>query len=325
VIAISLLRRLLGLAQPEERPTDDADAGAEPGSRPGDASPGPPAPGPAAPRVDRLACPSCAVILDPPPSRNRLCPRCRQPIVVRRVDGRLVLLTEQAVVVFEAERRHEADKRGWEAARRRWLGLAATVSAPASRRTKLAKAPPSAAVVEASRTLYLAAAERAVKDARRGLRWGDVGQIRREQAAALYREAGSPVPPPDDVARLHREGMSAVLRSLAVMATDAEVVSAGCCRVCRADDGRIVRIASELRTPRLPHDGCPKGLCGCDWWIAVAEPKARRRRSTPRAAVPGMASRGRAEPTAGLPPPSTADAAPRSAPALEPDEMPPQE
>ncbi len=41
-------------------------------------------------------------------------------------------------------------------------------------------------------------------------------------------------------------------------------------------------IAAELKTPRLPHDGCSKGLCACDWWIAQAAPKKpRRRKVTP--------------------------------------------
>ncbi len=50
-------------------------------------SAGEPAAEPAPPPA---ACPSCAVILDPPPSRDRRCPRCRQKIVVRHVEGRLV-------------------------------------------------------------------------------------------------------------------------------------------------------------------------------------------------------------------------------------------
>jgi hypothetical protein len=69
-----------------------------------------------------------------------------------------------------------------------------------------------------------------------------------------------------------------VLRSLLPVAKDVELVSAGCCPPCRADDEKTFRITSEVRTPRLPHAGCPKGLCGCDWWPAVAEPRKRRRR-----------------------------------------------
>ncbi len=39
----------------------------------------PPAPG--------VACPNCGVLLDPPPTSTRLCPRCRRRIVVRRSEG----------------------------------------------------------------------------------------------------------------------------------------------------------------------------------------------------------------------------------------------
>jgi hypothetical protein len=270
VPAIDFLRRLLGIAPSDE--ADDTSAAVDTGGAPAAAPPTPIAPRPTA------ACPSCAFLLDPPPSRNRLCPRCRQPIVVRRKDGRLVLLTEAAVAVFEAERQREVDERTWTADRARWLALAKNVKAPVARRTKLAQAPLSAAVVEASRDLYLANAERAVRNARRDKKWGDVGTIRRAQAAALYQDAGSPVPPPDEVMALHREGMSAVLRSLSAVARNAEVVGAECCRACRADDGTVVRIATELREPRLPHAGCPRGICACDWWVAVVERKPSRRR-----------------------------------------------
>jgi hypothetical protein len=283
VPAIDFLRRLLGIGPSDE--AADASAGADTDDAPAAEPPTPIVPRPTA------ACPSCAFLLDPPPSRNRLCPRCRQPIVVRRKDGRLVLLTEAAVAVFEAERQREVDERTWTADRARWLALAKNVKAPVARRTKLAQAPLSAAVVAASRDLYMTTAERAVRNARRDKKWGDIGTIRRAQAAALYQEAGSPVPPPDEVVALHREGMSAVLRSLSAVARNAEVVGAECCKACRADDGTIVRIATELREPRLPHVGCPRGICACDWWVAVVERKPSRRRR-PATRAPGEAAAG---------------------------------
>jgi hypothetical protein len=209
---------------------------------------------------------------------------------VRRLDGRVVLLTESAVAVFDAERQKETDERMYGAARRRWLALAANVKASPARRSKLARAPLSAETVEAARHFYLVSAEQAVRLARRDRRWGDVGRIRREQAAALYREIGSPVPPPEAIMELQREGMSAVLRSLSALARNAEIVGAGCCRACREADGTIVKIAAELREPRLPHAGCPRGLCGCDWWIAVADRKPSRRRR-PAAGSAGAAAR----------------------------------
>ncbi len=213
------------------------------------------------------------------------------------MDGRLVLLTEAAVAVFEAQRQREADVRTWTAERQRWLRLAINVKASPARRAKLAEAPLTADVVHAMRTLYLTTAERAAKAARHEKRWGDVGRIRREQAAALFLEAGSPVPPPAEIVELHREGMLAVLHSLQLLAKAVELVGATCCPACRADDGTAFRIAEELRGARLPHAGCPRGLCGCDWWPAVIEPRKRRRRAvTPRPApVPAPSSE--AEPT----------------------------
>lgn len=274
---MNLLRRLLGEPDGED---DLALARSVPDGHPlSEAVRLAPEPPPAA-----LPCPSCAVLLSPPPVGDRRCPRCRQPIIVRRLEGRTVLLNEAAVEVFKAERRRAADERVQAAARQRWLRLAHKVNASPNRCAKLAAAPVSNQVVAASRALYLATVERAIKAARHDGRWGDIGRIRREQARALYEEAGAPVSPPDDIAGLHRDGMIAVLRSLQPLAREVELVSAKCCPTCRSEDGQTFRIADEIRLHRLPHAGCPLGLCGCDWWPAIAEPKRTRTRRRARIA-----------------------------------------
>ncbi len=198
---------------------------------------------------------------------------------MRRLEGRTVLLTEAALDVFKAERRRTAEELAGTEARERWLRLAHGVNASPDRSAKLAAAPISSDVVAACRTLYLAAAERVIKSARRDGRWGDVGRIRREQAKALHEESGAASPPSDEIAELYREGMVAVLRSLLPLAKEAELVGAKCCRTCRSEDGRTFRIVDEVRLRRLPHASCPLGLCGCDWWPAMAEPKRPRRRA----------------------------------------------
>jgi len=235
-----------------------------------------------------VACPYCGVILDPPPTSSRLCPRCRRRIVVRHADGRAIYLTEAAVEVFEAERQREIDEQTWARERRRWLQLASLVAVPADRRQRVATATLSAATVQAARTLYLAAAERAVREARQEKRWEDVARIRGRQAAALFEEAGHRPPVPDEILELYREGINATLRGLAVHARDVELVGASCCAACRADNERIFKIADELRSPRLPHPACPRGLCACDWWPTVREAprKGRRRRPASRPAEP---------------------------------------
>jgi hypothetical protein len=276
---IDLLRRVLGLG-PSAGPPDEDAAAAEPDAdEPAEVQEPVAQAAPSAPESPRavVACPSCGAIIDPPPSRRRLCPSCRQPIIVRQIDGRPAFLTEAAVAVFEAERQREARERAWAASVRRWLELGETVGLSEARRLRLVQAPPSEAAVEAARRAYQAAADQAVIAARRQQRWADVARIRRAEAAAIHAALGSPVPPPDDVAGLQREGMAAVLRDLSLHATEAELVGATCCKICRADDGRVFRIATELREPRLPHAGCAKGICACDWWIAVAERKRRRR------------------------------------------------
>jgi hypothetical protein len=266
VAPIAFLLRLMGFGRPRELVAPPVEVAAAP---PPILEPSP---------VTSVACPSCAVVLDPPPGHSRLCPRCRRPIVVRHVEGRTVYLTEAAVEIFETERQRELDEKRWAHERRRWLQLAQLTGVPADRRRHVAAAPLSAASVQSARKLYLAAAERAVRAARRDRRWDEVAQIRRRQAAALYSEVGATPPPADEIVALYREGVSATLRKIAEVSRDAELVGAPCCRACRADNERVFRIADELRTPRLPHAGCPHGLCACDWWPVVASSPAKRRR-----------------------------------------------
>jgi hypothetical protein len=230
-----------------------------------------------APSVVEASCPYCALLLQPPPKASRGCPRCRHRIIVKRVDGRAVYLTEAAVLSFDAERRRTASSRRWTQERQRWLKLAAAAGAPAQPAARLAAAQLSEDVVEAARTLYMITVERSFRSAKHDRRWEDASQIRREQAMALFRLAGSPLTPPEGIVKLQRDGVAAELRGIAEIASDAELVSAACCDVCQADDGRICRITQELRVPRLPHHGCPKGLCHCRWDLAVRDRTGVRR------------------------------------------------
>jgi hypothetical protein len=227
------------------------------------------------------------------------------------VDGRRILLTEQALDVFDAERDRETNERAWTGERRRWLALAKGVSAPADRVSRLGSMPPSEAVVAASKDLYLATADHAVRTARRDKRWDVVATIRREQAAALYSAGGSLLPPPDEVVILHRAWSAALLHSLVDFGAQVELVATGCCAICSRDGGRTFRIAAELRAERLPHAGCPKGLCQCDWW-PVGDKKAKSRRVRRR---PG--------PGTGLLAAPAGEASPDPAPRPELDESPP--
>ena len=244
-----------------------------------------------------VACPNCGGVLDPPPDRTRLCPSCRHRIVVRHSDGRTIYLTEAAVEIFEAERELEIERQAWTLARRRWLHLARAAGAPAELRRRAAAAPLSIEAVRSARDLYLDAAESAVKAARKAKRWDEVARIRRRQAAALLRRPVAARHRRDEIVALHREGVAATLRALAMVSREAELVGASCCQTCRTDNERIFRIADELRTPRLPHAGCPRGLCACDWWPAVRDPATKRRsrrRSTASPSCGGEAANDRA-------------------------------
>lgn len=197
---------------------------------------------------------------------------------MRHSEGRAIYLTEASVEVFEAERHREVEMLEWTRERREWLRLARLVGAPADRRRRLGAAPLTAATIESARSLYLITVEHAVRTARRDKRWDDVARMRQRQAAALFEEAGSVLPLAEEVLALHREAMVANLRALAAVSREAELVGASCCAACRADDERIFKIVDELRTPRLPHAGCPRGLCACDWWPIIRKPVMKRRR-----------------------------------------------
>jgi hypothetical protein len=156
----------------------------------------------------------------------------------------------------------------------------------------LASAPLTAASVAASRTLYLSTADQAAQAARRVRDWDEVARIRREEAGALFAEAGGTVPPAEDVVALYRDGVSATLRASSKVSRHAELIGSSCCARCRIDNGRTFRIADELRATRLPHEGCPRGLCGCDWWpvLSTVAKAPRRRRAAAATPAGGGAS-----------------------------------
>ena len=222
-------------------------------------------------------CPSCALVLDPPPIASRRCTACLQRIVVKRVNGRAVYLTEAALLVFDAERRRAASSVRLNRERDRWLRLATAAGAPADRIARLANGRLTDEGVSAARALYLATVERAVRAAKHDRDWEQVARIRRDNATELYRIAGSPLPLPPDILALFRDGVAAELRGIAEISRDAELVSATCCDVCRSDSHQIYRIARELRQPHLPHDGCPRGLCRCRWDLAERDRTTMRR------------------------------------------------
>lgn len=216
-------------------------------------------------------CPYCARILDPAPTASRRCDRCRQRIIVKHIDQGTVYLTEAAVQIFEAERRRVMESVRWTRDRDRWLQLASAAGAPADRQAQLAAARVSEHIVAAARMLCLTTLDRAFRTARRDHDWDEASRLRRDKAALLYRLAGSPKAPPAEVVAIFREGVAAELRGIAEISRNAELVSARCCQACRGDDRVLVRIAQELRAARLPHAGCPKGLCRCRWDLAARD------------------------------------------------------
>jgi hypothetical protein len=181
------------------------------------------------------------------------------------------------------KQRRLADAARWRREQQRWLKAAAALDAPAEAIGRLEAAPITEEVAGASRTVYITAVERAFHVANRERRWGDASLIMRNHAMVLFRLAGSPMPPPEEIVQPHREGAAAALRGIAAIAREAELLSGRCCLACQADDGRTFLIANELRAPRLPHRGCPKGLCRCDWFFTTRDASLVRRHLRRRA------------------------------------------
>jgi hypothetical protein len=198
-----------------------------------------------------VACPYCAEPLKTPPVASGKCPRCRLRIVVKRVGDRAIYLTEAALPVFMAERRRAVHAGRWTLERDRWLELAMASGVEPASVTRLARMLVSEDVIAAARNLYMSSIERSARAARRERRWEDAARLRAEQSIALYRIARYARPVPAEVLAVHRDGLASSLRGIAEVAKSAELRAAPCCETCRADDGRTVRIADELRSPSV--------------------------------------------------------------------------
>ena len=169
------------------------------------------------------------------------------------------------MAVFDAERRRMTHAGRWTRERSRWLKVAATVGAPTERIARLASAPISAEVVSAAEALYTTTVERSFRAARRII----AGRTPRASAASRRKScSGSPARRsrrPTTSSGCTVKARPPQLRGIEETTRQAELVSAGCCDACRADGGQTFKISLERRAPRLPHAGCPKGLCRCDW------------------------------------------------------------
>jgi hypothetical protein len=301
------VRTRVGRATPAPRTSEERASAAPPtseehaSSAPRARRPAARAPRPRSKRAPAFAppfCPYCATILQPPSATSRRCTQCLHRIVVRRVDGRVVYLTEASVPVFTAERLRIADLGRWTRERQRWLNLAASVGAPVERVARLEAARPSQAVVDAARALYVASVDRSFSAARREHRWEDASRVRRAEALTFHRIAGSPATPPAETVALLREAATAELKGIAKIGREAQLKGATCCDACRSDDHRVFPIAAELRTPRLPHAGCPRGLCRCRWDLTVRHRATVQRHATRRPRPGARASRSEASPSA---------------------------
>jgi predicted RNA-binding Zn-ribbon protein involved in translation (DUF1610 family) len=213
-------------------------------------------------------CPYCAVLLKQLPATDDRCPRCGQRMIVRSVGARVAILAESVLPFFEAERHNEER---WTRDRDRWLELAREGGTSSDHGPDLAGELISEGDIAAARAWYMSSIDRAFQFAEKDRRWEEAARIRYEQAGVLSSIAGSSDPPSDEVVKLHRDGIAADLQAIGEAAKNAEVRGESCCEACRADDHRVVQIAEELRSPTLPHQGCPDGLCRCRWFLTARD------------------------------------------------------
>jgi hypothetical protein len=205
------------------------------------------------------------VLLDPRPTASRRCSQCRERIVVKRLEGGVLYLTGPAAAALEAGQRHIKETARLARIRDRWLAQASAVGASPAAIDRIGRVTASEEGVQAARALYLGAASRAFVAANRERRFAEAASIRRAHVQALVREQGAAAPVTDEVIALYRDAMSAELKSQREFGRDAELVAAPCCDACAVDNGLVVRITEEVKSARLPHAGCPKGVCQCRW------------------------------------------------------------
>ena len=185
--------------------------------------------------------------------------------MVKRLDGGVLYLTVAAATALEAGQRRIKVTARLARIRDRWLTQASAVGASPAAIERIGRVTATEEGVEAARALYLGAANRAFVAANRERRFAEAASIRRAHVQALLRERGAADPVTDEIIGMYRDAMSAELKSQREFGRDVELVGAACCEACDVDSGLVVRITEEIKATRLPHAGCPKGVCLCRW------------------------------------------------------------
>ena len=211
-----------------------------------------------------------------PPALPELSPADRRP-PRRRSTG--LPCRESAVPIFDRERQRLLDEATWTVERER----GSPSPRASTRRRPGANASRGRAVGRGGRgiALPLPVERRAGRPrARRRKRWPEVART-----AACRRRRCSPRPVrrpgPGTIVGIQRDGCWPSCGSSSGRLHRRGAGSDGCCRACRADDGKVFKIVAELRNRGFRTIGCPKGLCGCEWWLAMPVPKKHRRKKDP--------------------------------------------
>ncbi len=211
------------------------------------------------------ACPTCGVVLDPPPQRTRNCPDCGSKIVLRTdraTKEKRYLTTEGAVAFDKAKALASAKKK----AIRRIEALGLTVADYETTEAELTKqfgTRPNPGDV-----YWRVANEQVMRLGDPRINGYEMQQIRSQMARHSKEEGRSAV----HIQKLgHKERLWYEKASLADYAGDdgspwrARVSANACCDVCEELDGRIYTFDQAIEEMPIPPDGCTRGWCNCGW------------------------------------------------------------
>jgi predicted RNA-binding Zn-ribbon protein involved in translation (DUF1610 family) len=211
-----------------------------------------------------VACPTCGVVLDPPPQRSRNCTECGSKIVIRtdRTAKQKVYLTSEGAAAFDVEKAAASAKKK-ALKRTQAIGLTtADYEATAAELTEEfgTQAGPGDVFWKLANEELL----RLGNPRRNGY---DMQQIHMQMALQLKDEGRSAVP-------IQRKGHKDRLwwEKTQIDAVDGDAsqwrtaaIANACCDQCEQFDGRTYTFKEAIEKMPLPPDDCTSDWCNCSW------------------------------------------------------------
>jgi hypothetical protein len=218
------------------------------------------------------ACPHCGVVLDPPPKASRLCPHCREKLVVRTdpVTKEKLVLTPAGADDFDRKKKAAGVKKKIIG---RLGGLGFGEADYERGRTELRDQ--FSGVEPGPGDVFWRLANELVMSQEATQQWLDAARTRGEMAQHLHDEGRNPTTVLrqrfENELRWHAEVTAPGSTSTALPFLD---ISAHLnCEPCSRDDGRRLGVAEAQQTMPLPHADCADVYCRCAY-RTVYDPSA---------------------------------------------------